>query len=102
MDATLVALRRKPGAIQFEWSDGVERALEDRALRLACPCAFCVHELTGRRLLEPAQVPGQVKIRDMQPVGNYAYRILFDDGHDTGIYTLERLRGLCGDAAAGP
>ena len=102
MDATLVALRRKPGAIQFAWSDGVERALPDRALRLACPCAFCVHELTGRRLLQPAQVADGVRIRDMQPVGNYAYRIQFDDGHDTGIYTLERLRELCGAPDAGP
>jgi DUF971 family protein len=33
-------------------------------------------------------------IRDMKPVGNYAYAISFSDGHDTGIYTIEYLREL--------
>jgi DUF971 family protein len=33
-------------------------------------------------------------IRDMQPVGSYAYAIAFSDGHSTGIYTLEHLRQL--------
>jgi len=37
----------------------------------------------------------------MDPVGNYAYRILFSDGHETGIYPLELLRGL-GIAEPGP
>jgi DUF971 family protein len=35
-----------------------------------------------------------LKVLDMKPVGNYAYSIAFSDGHDTGIYTLEFLRGL--------
>jgi DUF971 family protein len=30
----------------------------------------------------------------MDPVGSYAYRILFSDGHDTGIFTLDLLRAL--------
>jgi DUF971 family protein len=29
------------------------------------------------------------------PVGHYAYRIVWNDGHDSGIYTLESLRALC-------
>ena len=33
-------------------------------------------------------------ISKMEPVGNYAYSIEFSDGHGTGIYTLELLRGL--------
>ncbi len=95
MDPRLVALRRRPEGIQFCWEDGPEKVIGDRALRLACPCAFCVHELTGRVLLDPAGVPQDLRIKDMQPVGLYAYRLLFSDGHDTGIYTLERLRELC-------
>ena len=31
----------------------------------------------------------------MAPVGHYAYKIAWNDGHDTGIYTLENLRALC-------
>lgn len=101
MEARLLALRRRPGGIEFAWSDGSTRLVGDRALRLACPCAHCVHELTGRKLIDAAQVPAGIVIRDMQAMGLYAYRILFDDGHDSGIYTLERLRALCQEAAAG-
>jgi len=42
--------------------------------------------------LPPAEP--EITIRHMDPVGNYAYRILFSDGHDTGIFTLELLREL--------
>lgn len=96
----LAGLRRVPGGIAFAWEPGGERVIGARALRLACPCAHCVHELTGRRLLDPAKVPAGVQVRDMQPAGRYGYRILFDDGHDSGIFTLELLASL-GDPAAG-
>ena len=102
MDARLLALRRRPDGIEFSWSDGAAGLVADRRLRLACPCAFCVHELTGRKILNPEQIPAGVRIRDMQAMGLYAYRILFDDGHDSGIYTLERLHALCQEAPAGP
>lgn len=94
METRLTALRRRPQGIQFGWDPGGERLVSARELRLACPCAHCVHELTGRRILDPASIPEVVTVRDMQPTGNYAYRILFDDGHDSGIYTLELLAGL--------
>ena len=102
MDVRLCALRRRPGGIEFEWSDGAVRLVTNRNLRLACPCAFCVHELTGRKILDPAQIASDVKIRDMQAMGLYAYRILFDDGHDSGIYTLERRRALTQESAESP
>jgi DUF971 family protein len=38
----------------------------------------------------------------MMPVGNYAYKIIWNDGHDTGIYTLENLRALCECASCKP
>lgn len=94
MEARLLALRRRPGGIEFSWSDGVSGLVSDRDLRLDCPCAFCVHELSGKRILDPQKIPAGVKIKDMQAMGLYAYRILFDDSHDSGIYTLERLRAL--------
>ena len=49
----------------------------------------------------PSAVPDELALQDMQPVGNYAYRIRFGDGHDSGIYTLERLRALAEEAAGG-
>lgn len=95
MDARLEGLRRVEGGIRLTWSDEVSCELGIRRLRQECPCAFCVDEVTGVRRLDPDSVPAGVELVDMQPVGRYAYRILFGDGHDSGIYTLEMLRGLC-------
>ena len=38
-----------------------------------------------------------LEITGMRPVGNYAYNIAFSDGHDSGIFTFEMLRGLTAD-----
>ena len=65
------------------------------ALRLACPCAACVEEMTGRPLLDPASVPEDVTARQIDLVGSYAIRIVWSDGHDTGIYTYESLLAMC-------
>lgn len=95
MEATLTGLRRAGRGIAFTWSDGLVAELAPRQLRVRCPCAACVSETTGRRLLDPWSVPADLGLQDMQPVGRYAYRILFSDSHDSGIYTLELLRELC-------
>jgi ATP-binding protein involved in chromosome partitioning len=101
MEVRLLALRRRPEGILFVWEPGGERLAGARELRLACPCARCVHEVDGRRLIDPAAVPDAIAVRDMQPAGRYGYRILFDDGHDSGIYPLELLAGLGSGAVEG-
>ena len=63
-------------------------------LRCACACASCVDEMSGRKVLDDASVPADVKIVEMHPVGNYGISVLWSDGHDTGIFTWEKLRGL--------
>lgn len=93
--STLVGLRREGEAVALDWQDGTKGRLMPHALRVVCPCAFCVSEVTGERLLDPTSVPEDLKLVDMQPVGNYAYRLLFSDGHDSGIYRLELLHELC-------
>lgn len=100
MTPRLVALRRLPEGILMRWEPGGARLASGRELRLACPCAHCVHEISGRRMLEPSAVPEIVAVRDMQPTGRYGYRILFDDGHDSGIYPLELLAELGRPVAA--
>lgn len=69
-------------------------------MRIECPCAFCVSEVTGKRLLDPETVPDDLQLKDMQPTGNYAYRLLFSDGHHSGIFKLELLRALSEQHAA--
>lgn len=66
-----------------------------RMLRLACPCAACVDEMTGRPLLDPARVPEDVAPLAVELVGGYGIRVRWSDGHSTGIYTFELLRSIC-------
>jgi len=63
-------------------------------LRCACPCALCVDEHSGDRLLDPKTVPGDIQIESLQSVGRYAVGILWSDGHRTGIYPYDLLNRL--------
>jgi DUF971 family protein len=83
------------GEIGIVWSDGHESYYDSRTLRCACGCASCVDEMTGRKVLDDARVPRDVRAREFHPVGNYGVAIVWSDGHDTGIYTFDRLRELC-------
>jgi len=72
--------------------DGVMGGIDVVTLRLACPCAYCVDEVTGRRILQPEDVPDTVRPVRVRTVGHYAVQVVFSDGHDTGVYTHRFLR----------
>ncbi len=82
-------------AIVILWDDGHRSPYPHRYLRLRCPCASCVEEMTGRPILDPESVPAGVKAIDHLPVGNYGVQFLWDDAHYTGIYTYRALRANC-------
>lgn len=67
-------------------------ALPAEALRVMSPSA----EVQGHSPLQRVTVPGkrQVCISGVEPVGHYAVKIVFDDGHDTGIFTWVYLHEL--------
>jgi DUF971 family protein len=89
-----------PHAVMLiDWPDGRAVALGLTYLRGECRCAMCVHEVTGERLIDPNSIPEDIQVREMNLVGNYALKILWSDGHDTGLYTWERLNELCSKAA---
>jgi DUF971 family protein len=75
-----------------KWADGKTTEVGYRALRLACRCAGCIEEMTGRPILDPATIPETIGIVAAEPVGLYGIRFDWSDGHNTGIYTWERLR----------
>jgi ATP-binding protein involved in chromosome partitioning len=83
-----------PGTLAIAWADGVTSLFPVRALRLNCACAICVDEWTGASQLDPDTVPSDVQPLRLHSVGRYAIQIDWSDGHDTGIYTFERLREL--------
>jgi DUF971 family protein len=84
-------------ALLIRWEDGAESVYQPRDLRLKCPCAACVDEMTGERILVPAMVPEGVYPLEIQYVGRYALQFYWSDSHSTGIYPFEYLRRL-GDA----
>jgi len=81
--------------ITIKWPDGHETKYPARDLRLACRCAQCVEETSGRPLLEPAAVPNSVRAKAISLVGQYAIAIEWSDGHSTGIYNFRDLRANC-------
>lgn len=100
-----VRLDRTGRELEIEWSDGRVDRTSFHRLRQACPCATCTEKHVAISLrpknvlqvLAPAEAH-PVELLQMEPAGNYGYRIRFSDGHQSGIYTLELLREL-GDSA---
>ncbi len=82
--------------LRIAWPGLPEVTIPAARLRDLCPCAGCVEEGTGRKILDPATIPGDIRPLAIEPVGNYAVKIQWSDGHDTGIYTWETLRRASG------
>ncbi len=94
--------------VTIEWRDGHTNHWNFAWLRAACPCATCqeARETAG---LEPgATKPKPASLLpmyeapprpiDVEPVGKYALRFRWNDGHEAGLYSWEYLRNVCGEA----
>lgn len=88
-------IHRTDDAVTITWAEGHVGRYPARDLRLACQCAACVEEMTGRPLLAPASVPPDIRPLAVSLVGGYAIRIDWSDGHNTGLYTYDHLLRLC-------
>lgn len=82
--------------LTVSFDDGTSYALSAELLRVESPSA----EVQGHDPSQKKIVPGKrnVEIMKIEPVGNYAVRISFDDMHDTGIYSWETLQTMGKDA----
>ena len=85
-----------PFTFRIEWKDGATTEYKARDLRLACPCASCIEEGTGRPLLDPRTVREDILILGSELVGRYGLSFVWSDGHKTGIFAWPRLRELGG------
>lgn len=83
------------GGLRILWPDGHKSYFKARSLRGYCPCAYCVDENTGRPLLDRTKIPESIIIKRVESVGRYAVSFHFSDGHGSGIYAFNRLRGFC-------
>lgn len=81
-------------ALEIEWNDGRKFLLPFRFLREQCPCAMCVNEFTGQRILDVTTIPDDIHPTNIRFSGNYAIKIAWSDNHDTGLFTWEHLTNL--------
>ena len=86
-------LRAPSGArvMEIDWADGHSGIYPHEVLRGYCPCADCQGHEGPIEFVEG----GNFELVDLVEVGNYALRLVWGDGHQTGIYSFEFLRSLC-------
>ena len=90
---TELRLNPEKNGLTVSFEGGARYALSAEKLRVESPSA----EVRGHGgAPKPAPLKGKenVKIARLEPVGNYAVRIVFDDGHDSGLYSWDYLAEL--------
>lgn len=96
---------KKDQGLTIVWADGQTSRFDLATLRSMCPCAKCKEERAEhakkKSLLTvlPGNYSEDLKIASAELVGNYALKLTWTDGHDTGIYSFVFLREL-GDGLA--
>jgi len=88
-------MQESDAGLRVTWADGRACRYNAALLRRLCPCAQCVNEFTGERVLKAADVSDDLRISDVEIVGRYALNFRWSDGHDTGIYSFRYLREIC-------
>ncbi|RMD99546.1 MAG: DUF971 domain-containing protein [Deltaproteobacteria bacterium] len=94
VSAMPVEISSSDSQLTIKWDDGQQTTYPLRALRAACPCASCVDEWSGKRLISEEAIPSDIQLRGSTPVGRYAVAFQWSDGHSSGLYTFEYLRRL--------
>jgi DUF971 family protein len=104
IDPEHIAISKSKG-LKIDWSDGHRSEYTVGYLRDECPCASCTgaHGTTPQKSsysAAPAPNPFKMfaptlKMDSVEEVGHYAIRILWSDGHNTGIYSFDHLRKIC-------
>lgn len=94
---TEIRQKNKARMVEIAWGE-VRFEFTFEYLRVFCPCAACCgHHPSQKQLIHGKR---DVLVTAITPVGHYAVRIGFNDGHDSGVYSWETLRGLGDDQEA--
>ena len=93
-----IRVKRAEKALEIDFDDGTSFRYPAELLRVESPSA----EVQGHSASQKVTLGGkrQVGITELEQVGNYAVRVIFDDGHSTGIYSWPYLHRLGRDQAA--
>ncbi len=92
MTPTEIKLRRNSRVLAITWEDGAAFELSFEYLRVHSPSAEVRGPGPGQEKLQVGKE--NVQITNIEPVGHYAVKLVFDDGHDTGLYSWTYLREL--------
>ena len=87
-----INLKKKSRLLKIEYDDSSTFELSCELLRVYSPSAEVRGHGPGQEILQIGKE--NVAIEDVEAVGNYAVKLVFDDGHDSGIYTWEFLHDL--------
>lgn len=95
MTPTDIALHQKSRILELTWPDGVVHNLPLEYLRVYSPSAEVRGHGPGQEVLQLGKQ--DVNIKEIEPVGHYAIKLVFDDNHDSGLYDWGLLRELGDD-----
>ena len=108
VDVRLEAMREQRSSVRvrYEETQGGEGGLvvlegrgsplyvDGAVLRSECRCAACVDERTGERINKGGRIQRNIRVRGMQPRGNYAVAVAWSDGHSSSLYTYEQIEQM--------
>jgi len=92
MKPTEITLHQKSRELEIAFDDGARYRFPYEFLRVNSPSAEVRGHGPGQEVLQVGKK--NVAVTDVSPVGNYAMKITYDDGHDSGLYTWEYLDNL--------
>lgn len=88
-----IALHKRSRELELKYGDSERYSLSCEYLRIYSPSAEVMGHGPGQEVLQTGKI--EVGISAIKPVGNYALQLVFDDGHDTGLYSWPYLYELC-------
>jgi prepilin-type processing-associated H-X9-DG protein len=102
-----ITIDRGVGTLNIVWADGHGSDFPLRWLRANCPCATCREQRREAQaqtdlLTLSSAPPPSAEIANAELVGNYAVRLVWTDGHDSGIYAYSALREVSDAAGNNP
>jgi len=93
MTLTRINYARSRRVLELEFADGISGELSAEFLRVHSPSAEVRGHGPGQETLQTGK--RDVQVSAINPVGHYAIQLVFDDGHDSGLFSWDYLRELC-------
>ena len=90
---TGITVHTQSRVLEIAFADGKQFSLPFEYLRVLSPSAEVQGHGPGQEVLQTGKM--HVAIVDIKPVGHYALQLVFDDGHDSGLYSWDYLYQLC-------